>query len=628
MKSFFTSPSFKKATKLLTYAFNLFQRKKSRLSAIQKTNFESHLKSLQDAILNKEKRKVKDEVKIVKALLEQLFPKTPLQKGLSFLLALFIALCFALLIRQTLFELYEIPTGSMRPTLKEKDRLIVSKTSFGINTPFKLNQIYFEPSLVQRNGIVVFSGEDMDIRDVDTRYFYIFPGKKQYVKRLIGKPGDTLYFYGGLIYGTDKEGCDISQELQLDRLKQIEHIPFIQFEGKLITASQPINGVYTPVIIYQMNEPVVKLSINESNQAQGTTLPILVNSNKISPAPTFYDDLWGIKNFGMGRLLTKQQVLQFTNETLQNVPEGLLYLEIQHHPNLQNIKVKRDIRGRVRPMIGLNTSIIPLNETHIQTLFSNLYTARFVVKNEFAYRYGLPESATQSPFLPAIANVPNGTYEFYNGIAYKISWEGIAFELEKNHPLYQLDPQRMQLFYNLGIEFDTRIIPPNSYPSTFPSRYVYFRDGALYAMGSPVFYPSDPFLSIFNQQEIAKQEPTQKSYNYVPFIDHGPPLHPNGTLNIPLIQQFGLTIPDKMYLVLGDNHAMSADSREFGFVPEKNLKGAPDLIFWPPGHRFGPPNQSPYPFMNFPRSIMWAIIAFGISGYLIFQRKKNKLPLI
>ena len=90
--------------------------------------------------------------------------------------------------------------------------------------------------LIQRNSIVVFSGEDMDIRDVDTHYFYIFPGKKQYVKRLIGKPGDTLYFYGGLIYGMDKEGKDISHELQLSRLNQIEHIPFIQFEGKITTS--------------------------------------------------------------------------------------------------------------------------------------------------------------------------------------------------------------------------------------------------------------------------------------------------------------------------------------------------------------------------------------------------------
>jgi signal peptidase I len=628
MKKIFPSHTLKKATKLLVYAFHLFQRKKSKLSEEQKKTFESHLKALQSAILKKEKKNTKTEVKAVKSLLEKLFPKTPFQKGLSFLFALLIALCFALLIRQTLFELYEIPTGSMRPTLKEKDRLVVSKTTFGINTPFSLNQIYFNPNLVERNGIVVFSGEGMDIRDVDTRYFYIFPGKKQYVKRLIGKPGDTLYFYGGLIYGIDQDGNDISQELQLSRLSNIEHIPFIQFEGKALTPPQPTNGVYTPAILYQMNEPVAKLYVNGANQPIGTTLPILVNSNKVSPAPAYYDDLWGIKNFGMGRLLTRPQVAQYSSENLQDLPEGVLYLEIQHHPNLQNMKVKRDIRGRLRPMIGLNTSVIPLNEHHIETLFSHLYTARFIVKNGLAYRYGLPKSALQSPFLPKLPGVPDGTYEFYDGIAYKISWEGVSFELPKDHPIYTLDANRMQLFYNLGIEFDTRIVPPNNYPTSFPSRYVYYRNGALYAMGSPLFLPSDPMLDLFEQKEMAKQESSPRNFHYVPFVDHGAPINPDGSLNSDLVRQFGITIPNKMYLVLGDNHAMSADSREFGFVPEKNLKGSPDLIFWPPGPRFGLPNQPLYPFMNFPRAVMWAIVALSLGGYFIYQRERNKLPLL
>lgn len=628
MKKILSSPSLIKSTKLLTHAFHLFERKKSEVSSEKRKLFEAELRALQEAILKKETRKAKKQAKLVKEMMEEFFPRTSLEKGKSFIIALGIALCFALLIRQTLFELYEIPTGSMRPTLKEKDRLIVSKTSFGINTPFRLKQIYFSPDLVQRNSIVVFSGEDMDIRDVDTKYFYLFPGKKQYVKRLIGKPGDTLYFYGGLIYGIDQEGNDISHELQLERLSQIEHIPFIQFEGKALTSPQPIGGVYNPVSLYQMNEPVAKLFINDSGQAGGMTLPVLVDANKISRPPPSYGDIWGIKNFGMARLLNKQQVLQFTQENPQEIPEGLLYLEIQHHPSLENVKVKRDMRGRMRPMLGLSSSIIPLTEYHIQTLFKNLYTARFVVKNGFAYRYGMPRSALQSPFLPKLPGIPDGTYEFYNGKAYKIEWQGISSELKPDHPLYQIDPQRMQLFYNLGIEFDTRVMPPNSYANLFPSRYVYFRHGALYAMGAPLFLPSDPMLQVFTQIELSKLGPIPEASTYRPFIDHGAPVYPDGTLNKNLVEEFGLTIPEKMYLVLGDNHAMSADSREFGFVPQENLKGAPDLIFWPPGPRFGPPNQMPYPFMNFPRSIMWILVGISITGYLLYQKKRNKLPLL
>jgi signal peptidase I len=627
MKRFLASFPLKKATKLLVNAFHLFERKKSKLTDEQKKLFEKELVTLQEMILNKEAGSVKKQSKIVQDLAEKFLRKPPLEKVGSFVLALSVALCLAFIIRQTLFEPYEIPTGSMRPTFKEHDRLVVSKTSFGINAPYRLKQLYFDPQLVQRSGTVVFSGEDMDIRDVDTRYFYLFPGKKQYVKRLIGKPGDTLYFYGGLIYGVDQNGKDISAELQPKCLERIEHIPFIQFEGKVLTPPQPTQGIYSPAVIYQMNEPVAKLSVTGVQQMTGEMLPILVDANKVSPPPPSYGDLWGIKNFGMGRLLTKQEVLQYTQESLQGIPEGILYLEITHNPNLQHGKIRRDIRGRMRPTLGLSTSVIPLNEQQIQTLFKNMYTARFVVKNGVAYRYGMPASSIQSPYLPKLANVPDGTYEFYYGKAYKISFEGLSFELPSHHPLYELDPQRIQTLYNFGIEWDTRVMPPNNYGVMFPSRYVYFRNGSLYAMGAPLFLPTDASLQYFLHMELMKQD-SSADKSYCPFLDYGAPLNPDGSLNSTLIQKYGLAVPEKMYLVLGDNHAMSADSREFGFVPEQNLKGAPDFIFWPPGSRFGAPNQTAYPFMNFPRAIMWTVVAIAILGYVLYQRRKNKLPLL
>jgi signal peptidase I len=47
------------------------------------------------------------------------------------------------------FELYEIPTGSMRPTFKEQDRLIAFKTSFGINIALVEDQFIFEPDHIK-----------------------------------------------------------------------------------------------------------------------------------------------------------------------------------------------------------------------------------------------------------------------------------------------------------------------------------------------------------------------------------------------------------------------------------------------------------------------------------------------
>jgi signal peptidase I len=47
-------------------------------------------------------------------------------------------------------------------------------------------------------------------------------------------------------------------------------------------------------------------------------------------------------------------------------------------------------------------------------------------------------------------------------------------------------------------------------------------------------------------------------------------------------------IPSDGYFVLGDNRAMSCDSRRWGVVPRTNIIGRADVIYWPP-NRAGPP---------------------------------------
>jgi signal peptidase I len=621
--------SLRKSKGVLRHVYHLYRRKKKKLSPAQNEQIKSTLSSLQQEILNKDRGKAHELSQQALELSKLHLKKTGLDNFRDLLFALIFALIVAVLVRQMWFEFYEIPTGSMRPTLKEQDRLVVSKTNFGINLPLTVKHLYFDPNLVQRSGIFIFTGENMDIRDVDTLYFYIFPGKKQFIKRMIGKPGDTLYFYGGQIYGIDDKGQDISSQFQLPELNLIDHIPFIRFEGNISIPHSSMQGVYSPIVIYQMNEPVARLYVTAQNQINGEMLNLSQIRNPLAAAPLKeYGDLWGFKNYAMARLLTKDQAKQQSEQMISDLEDGILYLELRHHPSFSSAKLSRDEMGRVRPSLGYSTSIIPLQEKHLKDIFSHMYTARFIVKNGFARRYGMDQAqASANPFLPHFNDVPDGCYEFYYGKAYQVKWQGITIELPPSHPLCKFDPQRVQMLFNLGIEFDTRFSPQTRNQKPVPARYAYFRDHDLYLLGTPILTSGDQTLAHFVDREHQKQAASIGGNHYLAFEDLGPPHLPNGKLDIGFIREYGLMVPQNMYLALGDNYAMSSDSRDFGFVPQENIRGGPDFIFWPPGKRWGLPNQPSYPVFNLPRTIIWILVLGCIIIWWIVYNKRNKLPL-
>lgn len=613
----------RRSKKILFGIYALYQKRKKRLLPAQAAEIETELKALEKAILERDVKRSAELAEQCRILAKSALKKSSLEHVKDFVLAVGLALLFALVIRQVWFELYEIPTGSMRPTFKEQDRLVVSKTTFGINVPFSTKHLYFDPDLVKRSESVVFSVENMDVRDGDTLYFYLFPGKKQFVKRLMGKPGDTIYFYGGRIYGIDREGRDISQELQLPRLASIDHIPFMKFEGN-IKVSEPFHSsqgeAYRNTILHQMNEPVALLSVLSDHRLEGEMLSLRQIRNPDSPPIQEYGDLWGIKNYATARLLTSEQIKNTLKKIQWEGEEGPLFLELRHSPSLNSLKLGKDNWGRLRPRLQLSRSYIALNEEQLKALFSHLYTARFIVKNGFAMRYSLGEGVpSNTHFLPKMKGVPDGTYEFYDGIGYKIKWGGITSRLDKNHPLMKFSLDNLQMLFNLGIYFDTRAGSDQG-DDWDTERFAYFRDGNLNVMGTTLLTANDPLLIDFVEREKEKQSTAMPQNPYTPFVDSGPP-------TLEMIKENGLLIPEEMYLTLGDNFAMSADSRDYGFVPAGNLRGSPSFIFWPPGRRFGPPNQPSTPWFTFPNVLIWGLAGVALVGWRIHHRRKYKLPL-
>src|SRR6185436_3961428 len=79
-------------------------------------------------------------------------------------------------IRSSLADWNDVPTGSMRPTILEGDRIWINKLAYDLKVPFMTRHIA-EWSNPQRGDIAVF---------------YSPHDGKRLVKRVVGLPGDTL----------------------------------------------------------------------------------------------------------------------------------------------------------------------------------------------------------------------------------------------------------------------------------------------------------------------------------------------------------------------------------------------------------------------------------------------------
>jgi len=135
----------------------------------------------------------------------------------------------------------------------------------------------------------------------------------------------------------------------------------------------------------------------------------------------------------------------------------------------------------------------------------------------------------------------------------------------------------------------------------------------------------DPHLTLFLKREYQKQSISTSVKPYIPFDDAGAPLTDDGKLDLQFIKKYGITIPDKMYLVMGDNHAMSSDSRQFGFVPQDNLRGGASFLFWPAGDRWGRLPQAITQHLTVPNlTVLGLAIFLSALSYIYLQRKYFK----
>ena len=99
--------------------------------------------------------------------------------------SLFPVLLIVLLFRSFLFEPFKIPSGSMIPTLLIGDFIVVNKYAYGLRLPVS-NTKFLSIGEPERGDVVVFR--------------YPVDERVNFIKRLVGKPGDTVQYRNKRLY--------------------------------------------------------------------------------------------------------------------------------------------------------------------------------------------------------------------------------------------------------------------------------------------------------------------------------------------------------------------------------------------------------------------------------------------
>jgi signal peptidase I len=106
------------------------------------------------------------------------------------------AVVLAVLLRTFVAQAFSIPSESMLPQLEVGDRVVVSRLAYDLHDPRRGDIVVFDapgeerdsPGVVRRAAQVVL--ESVGLRQVST---------EEYIKRVVGVPGDVVEGRGGLV---------------------------------------------------------------------------------------------------------------------------------------------------------------------------------------------------------------------------------------------------------------------------------------------------------------------------------------------------------------------------------------------------------------------------------------------
>ncbi len=144
--------------------------------------------------------------------------------------AFFLFLVLMFMFRSSFADWNTVPTGSMKPTILEGDRLLVNKMAYDIRIPFTHISL-FKMSDPKRGDIIIFDSK--------------VSGKKL-VKRVVGVPGDSVELINNRLTINEQQlnyQEQSSTALTADRsedLLGVEHLVRVNRSGSALSSFQTI----------------------------------------------------------------------------------------------------------------------------------------------------------------------------------------------------------------------------------------------------------------------------------------------------------------------------------------------------------------------------------------------------
>ncbi len=129
--------------------------------------------------------------------------------------AIILAMLLAFAIRVFIVQAFKIPSGSMIPTLLIGDHILVSKLSYGLQWPADCKlRMSFPPVTCYTTKTIVSFGEPQ--RGDVIVFRYPEDEEKDFIKRIVGLPGDAIEVRNKVVYINGRSSDDRAYTQRVD----------------------------------------------------------------------------------------------------------------------------------------------------------------------------------------------------------------------------------------------------------------------------------------------------------------------------------------------------------------------------------------------------------------------------